>query len=111
MKLLLGTNYVTDNEPCLGLAEINRSLKDGLHRFRIITVIRNDEKVTFEQDLGLSSNFKVEQYNIPGGVSEGKGGVIYHNVGELVNIADQLSGIKLWDKQELAKNNNIRLVF
>jgi len=113
MNFYLGTNSVSEYEPCLGLAEINRQAPDnsGLHRYRIITVIREDKEVICEQDLGLSKDFTVDQFNIPGGAREGKGGFICHNVGELVKIAEQFSGIKLWDKRELAKDNNIRLVY
>jgi len=111
MKFYLGTNCVSDTEPCLGVAELNRQTPNGLHRYRIITVIRNDKEVALELDLGLSKTFKVDQFNIPGGSREGKGGFICHNVGELINIADQLNGVQLWDKKELSKNNNIRMSF
>ena len=110
MQLLYGTNFVLDTEPCFGLAEIIRQPPDsrGLHRYQIIKVLRDDKLVEFEQDLGLSSKIKVDQFLIPGGVSTGKGGEILHNVGELIEIADQLKGTKLWDKKELAQNNDIR---
>lgn len=109
-NLLRGTTYVLDSEPCLGLAEIARQSPDssGLHRYRIITVIRNDQEVEFEQDLGLSANYGTDPFIIPGGFRRGKGGVIVHNVGELRNIADQITGRKFWDKRELARNNHIR---
>ena len=110
MKLLRATDFVLDHEPCLGLREVPRQSPDssGVHRYRIITVIRNDEEVEFEQDLGLSEKFKSDGFIIPGGFKEKKGGVIVHNVGELQKIADQLNGRKLWNKQELTRNNNIR---
>ena len=108
MRLFYGTNFVLENEPCLGLAELSLPALEGSHRYQVITVIRDDKEVEFRQDLGLSEKFKVDQFIIPGGVREGKGGVIVHTVGELRNIADQLRDKKLWDKRELVQNNDIR---
>ncbi len=110
MRLLYGTTFVLDDEPCLSLKEISRQSPDskGFHRYQIIQVLRDDKIVEFERDLGLSSNIKVDQFRIPGGYTRGNGGVIVHNVGELIDIAAQLKDTKLWDKRELAQNNDIR---
>ena len=111
-RLLCGTTYVLDNEPCFELAEIARQSpgSKGFHRYRVIKVIRDDKVAVFEQDLGLSSKFKTDPFIIIGGVKEGKKGVILHNVGELSDIADQIQGLRV-DKKELAQNNSIREKF
>ena len=110
MGLLYGTTYVLDHEPCFGLMETIRQSPDssGFHRYQIIKVIRDDKVVEFEQDLGLSSEIRADPFLIPGGIKEGNKGEILHNVGELRKIAEQLKGKKLWDKKELAQNNQIR---
>lgn len=110
MRFFYGTNYVLDDEPCFSLSEIVRQSPDskGLHRYQVIQVLRDDRIVEFERDLGLSKNYKKDPFIIPGGVRTKKGGEILHNVGELIDIADQVNDIKLWDKKDLAQNNSIR---
>lgn len=109
-KLLYGTTFVRDNEPCLMLKEIARQSPNskGFHRYQIIKVLRDDKIVEFEQDLGLSKNIRVDPFIIPGGVETKRGGEILHNVGELRDIAEQVRNTKFWDKKELAQNNDIR---
>lgn len=109
-RILVGTNFVLADEPCLGLAELNKQAPDfrGFHRYQIISVIRNDKRIDYREDLGLASNFKADQFVIPGGVENERGGVIVETVGSLKDIAEQVRTIRLWDKKELVGNNNIR---
>lgn len=87
MKLDLATNLIHDNEPCFGLAEINRMTTisgGGAHRFQIVEVIRNDKVVIFEEDMGPSSDYKTEEFVFPGHVTLGGGRYeVIENVGRL----------------------------
>ena len=109
-KILIGTTHVLADEPCLGLAELNKQSPDsrGFHRYQFISVIRNDKRVDYREDLGLASDYKADQFVIPGGVENERGGVIVETVGRLKDIAEQVRNTKLWDKRELVKRNNIK---
>jgi len=111
--MLIGTNYVLKDEPCLGLYELNYQAPDnsGFHRYQIILVIRNDRPAEYRKDLGLAKKFKgVDQLRIPGGVRDKATGkiAIAHTVGQLMDIADQLRAKPLYDKKELVGVNSIR---
>ena len=112
--MLVGTNYVLKDEPCLGLYELNYQAPDnsGFHRYQIILVTRNDRPAEYRKDLGLAKKFKgVDQLRIPGGVIDKASGRMHivHTVGELIDIADNLRFQKsIFDKRELAKVNRIR---
>lgn len=61
-KPLRAAVVVFPNEPCFELAEVNRVVPvagEGPHRFQIVTVIRNDEKVVYEKDMGPSTDAEV----------------------------------------------------
>ncbi len=92
--LIAGTQIISQDEPCLGLYEYNLQAPDshGFRRYQVIYVIRGDRPTECRRDLGLASNFKAEQFRIPGGVVDyttGKGEIV-HTVGELMDIADSL---------------------
>ena len=114
MSIILGTTYVLMDEPCLSLSEINLQSpgNKGFHRYRIIRVIREGDKVAdYRKDLGKVKKFKgVDQFRIPGGVIDDKGKIdIVHTVGELIDLANSVRGNQLFDKRELVKSDNIKV--
>jgi len=105
MKLRYGTHWVTEDEPCLGLYEMNLQSPNsrGFHRYQIIFVMRGDKPAEYRRDMGLAKNFKADQLRVLGGVKDDVTGKFYieHTVGELREIADQRRGVNLFDKGEL----------
>lgn len=105
-RILCGTHWITDDEPCLGLFEMNEQAPDsrGFHRYQIIYVMRGDKPAEFRIDMGLASKWKgKDQFRIPGGVWDyamNKYDVV-ENVGRLRGIADILRDEPLFDKREL----------
>ena len=86
--------YVTEDEPCYLLAEINLLNASNMarHRYQILKVVRGDRLVTAYVDLGPASRHKADQVTIPGGYTDevtGRG-YVYSTVGELREIADRL---------------------
>lgn len=112
MRIFYGTNVVTEDEPCLGLAELIRQSpgNKGFHRYQIIHVMRGDKVVEYQKDMGAAEDFaNYDSFNIPGGAYDEHGKLwIEHNVGELVQIAEQLRGNPAFDKVELAGVDKIR---
>ena len=104
-KLLCGTEYVLLDEPCLGLYEVNLQSPDyrGFHRYQIINVMRGDKVTEMRRDMGLAKNYKINQFNIPGGAQDERTGRFYieHTVGELIDIADYMRTHPSFDKREL----------
>lgn len=98
-RLLLGTEFVSMDEPCFSLKELNQRRPDskGVHRYQIVKVLRGDRIVEYRRDLGAASRCSAMEFNIPGGVIDyrtGRGEVL-HTVGELVDIAEYLrAGIR-----------------
>ena len=106
--LYYGTSFVLEDEPCLRLSELVKPSPSGQpHRYQIIKVLRDDKIHEFRDDLGLASNFKIDQFIIFGGFDYGKKGEIWHSVGYLRDLAYQVREIR-WDKKEMAQNNEIR---
>lgn len=93
-KLLLGTTWVSLDEPGYSLKEIVQRTPDSkaLHRYQCIRVLRGDQVAEFRRDLGPASGFSAGEFVIPGGVTDEHSGRIYveHKVAELVEIADLL---------------------
>ncbi len=111
MPLYQGTTYALNNEPCIGLYELNFKTPDQRerHRYQIIVVVRNDKPAEFRKDLGKAKKYKHDQFRIPGSVFNEKTGKtdILHTVGELKDIADQMR-LHKWDKKELVGVNRIK---
>ncbi len=104
MKLLYGTTFIEESEPCMGLYEINLMAPDNkaFHRYQIINVMREDRPAEYREDMGLAKNCKADQLRILGGVTiEGKF-YIEETVGRLRLMADQLRGADNFDERELA---------
>ncbi|MDO8673043.1 MAG: hypothetical protein Q7O66_16670 [Dehalococcoidia bacterium] len=93
-RLLIGTNFVHEDEPAFSLKEMNEMAPDyrGFRRYQTIKVFRGDAVVEFRKDLGSAKNFTVEEFVIPGGAQDPKTGKIYieETVGRLMGIADHL---------------------
>jgi len=93
-KILFGTHYVNEDEPCLGLFEMNLQSPDskGFHRYQIVYVMREDKPAEYRKDLGATKKFKHDQFRIPGGFYDSDEDRYYveHTVGELRQIADDL---------------------
>ena len=110
MRLQYGTHYVAEDEPCLGLYEMNLQSPEsrGFHRYQIIFVMRGDRPAEYRRDMGLVT--KADQLRILGGVRDDVTRKFYieHTVGELREIADQRRMNSLFDKRELVQKNNIK---
>ncbi len=110
-QLLYGTTWIGEDEPCMGLFEINLQSPGsrGFHRYQILKVIRNDEVVEYREDMGLAKKWKgKDQLRILGGVKENGKFYIEETVGRLRLMADQLRGNSGLDKRELAQVDRIR---
>jgi len=108
-KILYGTHWIAEDEPCLGLFEIHeQSLgSHGFHRYQIIYVMRGDKPAEYRLDMGLVKDhwLDVDSFRIPGGAYNEETDKFYveHTVGELREMAESLRCSKSWDKRELAK--------
>jgi len=103
MKLLYGTTWVDEDEPCLALYEMHLQSPGsrGFHRYQIIHVMRHGKPAEFREDMGLAKNFKgVDQLRIPGGVEEGGRYYVVETVGRLREIADYLRTFPQFDKKD-----------
>ena len=112
MKLVLGATDISDDDPCLGLYELNFKSPDqrSRHRYQIIMVVRNDKPAEYRIDLGLASKFKnIDQFRIPGGVVDDNGQIfIEETVGRLKDIANKMRRKPLFDKMDLAMSGVAR---
>lgn len=94
MKLLYGTHWISEDEPCFGLSE--KSMQSpgsrGFHRYQIIRLLRNDNLVEYRKDMGIAKKFKSDGFAIIGGVYDEINNRFYieHTVGELVEMAEQM---------------------
>jgi len=108
-KILYGTSWISEDEPCLALFEIHEQSPGsyGFHRYQIIYVMRGDKPAEYRQDMGLVKDgwTGVDSIRIPGGAyvkSEDKYYIV-HTVGECREMADELRTRSTWDKKELAQ--------
>ena len=92
VKVMAGTTFVSMDEPCFSLAEVN--LPDprpgyGVRRVRLLHVVRGDRLAEYSEDLGPADWYH-EQLRVPGAVTDPTNGhtEILHTVGELCDIAD-----------------------
>lgn len=115
-RILYGTIWIWEDEPCLGLYELNLQSPGsrGFHRYQIIRVIRDDKEAEYREDLGLASNWVgTDQFRIPGGAYENGKFYIEETVGSLRDIANYLRSHKLseivgFSKEEMVKLDHIR---
>ncbi len=106
------TLVVSEDEPCLGLFEMNLQSPGsrGMHRYQILEVMRDDRVAQAWIDLGLAKDIKADQLRILGGDRDETTGKFWieHTVGELRDIADWRRGDNLFDKRELVQVNNLK---
>lgn len=93
-RLKVGTDYISMDEWCFSLKEMNEESPGakGAHRYQIIKVIRGDQIAEYRRDLGAATRFTAQQFIIPGGVANPQTGKaeLLHSVGELMDVADYL---------------------
>lgn len=107
MRLLYGTHYVTEDEPCLALREEIRKAPDGVeHRYQTVWVMRGDKEAEYRRDMGLAKNFKPDLFWVIGGVAGDK---IYieETVGSLREHAEDMRQHP-FDKRDLVQVNKIK---
>lgn len=115
-RILYGTTWIQEEEPCLGLYEISLQSPGsrGFHRYQIIIVLRDDKEVEYREDLGLSKNWiGTDQFRIPGGAKVDGKFYIEESVGSLRSIANYLRSHKLseimgFSKEEMVEVDRIR---
>jgi hypothetical protein len=110
MKILYGTTFITEDEPCLNLVEMNLQSPGsrGFHRYQIIQVIRDDHPVEYRRDMGAARKWRgVNQLRILGGATINGKIYIEETVGRLRLMADQLRDKNGLDKKELAQVNRV----
>jgi len=108
MKILYGTTYIEEDEPCILLVEMHLQSPDsrGFHRYQIIHVMRHGKPAEYREDMGLAKNFKgVDQLRIPGGVEEGGRYEVVETVGRLRDIANYLRTFPQFDKKDFEALN------
>lgn len=91
------TTTVFADEPCFYLIEENRLSEDSrtMCRFQLLKVVRDDTLVTAYVNLGPSSNFNADGFNMVGGWIDDSGrGEAVHTVAELQAGADELRSRK-----------------
>lgn len=91
--IVLATDKVNVDEPCVSLKEVIEPAPDsrGKHRYQVIRVRRGEKIVEFRHNMGLASKYKANLFIIPGC---GDDMIPVHNVGELMEIADYLRSEK-----------------
>lgn len=103
-KILFGTHYISEDEPCMGLFEMDFQSpgNKGFHRYQVVYVMRGDKPAEYRKDLGQSTKFKADQFRIPGGAYDEITDRYYveHTVGELRDIADHMR-VRPVDKADL----------
>ena len=113
-KLRYGTHFVLEDEPCLGLFEMNLQSPGnrGWHRYQILYVMRTDHPSEFRRDMGLAKKFKANQFRIPGGAWDETTQKYYveHTVGELVEMANDMREFPSFDIKELVLGTNRLIV-
>lgn len=110
----LSSASLSEDAPCLGVLEENQQtgidtlLGGGWHRVQQIMMMKGDNPVVYDRDLGPSDAFVVSEFHIPGGSLHMKNGdivviprnlleidpntiskvFIQHSLGELMEICD-----------------------
>ena len=113
-KIRYGTHFISEDESCIGLYEMNLQSPGsrGFHRYQIVFVMRGDHPAEFRHDMGLARRFRgVDQLRILGGVMDEKTGRYYveHTVGELREMAEDMRTNPPFDIKELVGLNRIRV--
>jgi len=110
-EVVIGTDYVHDDEKCMELVETNRVMPvkpkgTRWRRLQIIRLYRNGHLHEHIRDLGPAEDFKASQFRIIGGVIEGKTVYQEETAGFLREQADDMRWNKQWfDVKEHFKLN------
>lgn len=111
-KLRYGTHYVSTDEPCLGLFEMNLQSPGnrGWRRYQVIFVMRGDKPAEYRKDMGPARKFKAPQFRVPGGAMDEITGVFHieETVGKLRDEADDMREFPTFDLRELVKLDKIK---
>lgn len=91
-KIAVGAFTVSPSEPAFNLSEVNLKApgKSGVHRYRVVCVVRGDKLAEHFEYLGPAKDFTASEFRIPGGVWDGTHAEILHTVEELRSIADDM---------------------
>lgn len=108
-RIFYGTNWVSEDDPCMNLAEVNlMSPKDGKwHRYQIVVVMRNDKLTEYRKDMGLVRKFKAHQFRVIGGVVDRNKIYIEETVGSLRIEANQMREESLTGIRELIEQKEV----
>lgn len=86
-----GVLSVEPDEPAFSLSEVNLQAPGqyGVHRYRVVYVVRHGRLAEHWEDLGPAHSFSASEFRIPGGVwdADTGHGEIVHTVAELRDIA------------------------
>lgn len=110
MDVVIGTDYVHDDEYCIELVETNRVAPNenggtGWHRLQIIRLYRNGRLHEYTNDMGSTENFTAGPFRIMGGVIDGKKVYQEETVGFLREQADDMR----WNKQAFDVKERFKL--
>ena len=112
--LEIATSYVLNDEPALGLSEVNLVSPEThqWHRYQIIRVVRDDKVAEYREDMGPSKNFTDCQRLIPGGAIDPSTKKMYieETVGSLRTYSQQMKDKPTINVAELVKSNDRRIV-
>lgn len=113
MRILIGTQWVSEDDPCIEAYEQDVMAPDnsGFHRYEVYRVMRNDRIAEYRQDKGSSDNFRgIEPVVILGGLVYPDGKMeIFETVGRMRDMIDQYRNHVHFDNKELVGVDNIRL--
>ena len=112
MRILCGTNWIGEDEPCFELYEHDVKLDHDKHknRYRVYRVLRNDRIIEYQEKLGTTKQFKgIEPLVILGGVIDNGKMCIDYNVGELREMVDQYRNHVHFDLKEFTKLDKINI--
>ena len=111
--VLIGTNQISEDEPCFQLYEQDIQSPDcsGFHRYEVYRVMREGRITEYREDKGTSDKFRgKEALVIQGGVILPSGQMeIFYNVGEMRDMADQYRNHVHFDYKDLVGVDNLRL--
>lgn len=109
--VLLGTDWVSEDEPCYVLREEDAQAPDGkgFHRYQIAKVMRGDKLVEFRKDMGLSVNFTGEPVAIVGGCTDPETGRMYieETFGSLLEVLQRVRGQYGYEAPERPKPTDL----
>ncbi|MBU1173027.1 MAG: hypothetical protein KKD44_25985, partial [Proteobacteria bacterium] len=111
MKILIGTNWISEDEPCFELYEQDVQSPDssGFHRYEVYRVMRGGRITEFRQDKGSVEKYRgIEPLVILGGLVYPDGRIeILETVGRMREMADQYRNHIHFDNKELAEVDNV----